>query len=103
MPPISIQLLQPIYRPIPVLEKVMKQPVEPDYHATMRRLNISLIAPPMDPSDTSDVILIRHGLSNMNMALLEANLGWDDDCIEKTMILRDPKQLDAPLHPIGIM
>lgn len=57
----------------------------------------------MDPNDPSPVILIRHGLSKMNIALLEAGISYEDHSEEKTRIETDPNLIDAELHPIGIL
>lgn len=58
---------------------------------------------PESPANDSPVILIRHGLSKMNIQFMEAGLSYEEECPEKHALESDPALIDAELHPIGIM
>ena len=69
----------------------------------MDHLNIPLQTPPMVSKNPFSVVLIRHGLSNMNIAFMEAGVDWNNHSEAKETILKDPNLIDAELHPIGVM
>ena len=62
-----------------------------------------MITPEIDPSNDSPIILIRHGLSEMNLKFEKEGHGSDRKTPEYRKFLGDPAMIDSALHPIGVM
>lgn len=59
----------------------------------------------MDPQElqNSNYVLIRHGLSEFNLASLIARIKYGRESEEFIKVNKDRSLIDPPLHPIGIM
>ena len=62
-----------------------------------------MITPEVDPSNDAPIILIRHGLSEMNFKFEEQGHDCDNKTPECEKLLNDPAMIDSALHPIGVM
>jgi hypothetical protein len=73
-----------------------------EYDDLIERLNIPMNTNENPHSDLAPVILIRHGLSMMNIKFMEAGFDYETESPEKLKLESDPSLIDAELHPIGI-
>lgn len=62
-----------------------------------------MITPKNEKIDEAQVVLIRHGLSMLNIEFRIQGFDYDEDTPEKHALEKDPAYVDAHLHPIGIM
>lgn len=68
----------------------------------IKEYKIDMDAPKIDPETSSQVILIRHGLSEMNFKYIQQDMHHKKGTPEYRSLLSDPTLIDAELHPIGI-
>ena len=106
MPP-SAALLTPIHYQMATIKtssatSKKHQESSGEWDDVIDHLGITMVTPESPPND-SPVVLIRHGLSMMNIQFMEAGFDYEVETPEKHALEADPALMDAELHPIGIM